>query len=153
MVSAKKISIGLLSQAAEVKVTTIRYYESIGLMAAPARTASGQRIYDQDALERLRFIRHSRELGFPVPAIRELIELQLRPGTDCAVVDGIARRQLADVRNRLQQLQALAQELEQMVVACAGGEIAHCTVMATLNDHAQCAEPVHGYGAERSIPQ
>ena len=79
----KKRTIGVLSKEADVKVTTIRYYESIGLMSEPDRSYSGQRIYQKDDVERLNFIRHARELGFSVDAIHELIALQNQPDQDC----------------------------------------------------------------------
>jgi DNA-binding transcriptional MerR regulator len=91
--SMKQMTIGRLSKAAGVKVTTIRYYESIDLMGKPERSTSGQRLYGDDAVQRLSFIRHARDLGFPIDSIRELIELQHQPGEDCAHVDVIARRQ------------------------------------------------------------
>merc|ERR1711974_519229 len=96
-------------------VTTIRYYESTDLLPEPDRSESGQRLYDQNAVERLAFIRHARDLGFSVETVRELISLQVEPDRDCAVVDQIARRQLGEVRRRLTQLEALEAELKRMV--------------------------------------
>ena len=136
-------TIGILSRACGVKVTTIRYYESIGLIREPDRTDSGQRIYDDAAVERLNFIRHARDLGFPIDAIRELMDLQESPGTDCAHVDRIARGQLADVRRRLNQLEALEAELKYMITLCKGGEIANCKVLQTLSNHDECLDE-HG---------
>ncbi len=135
-----QMTIGRLSKAAGVKVTTIRYYESIDLMGEPERSASGQRLYDEQAVQRLSFIRHARDLGFPIDSIRELINLQAHPGDDCSQVDIIARRQLADVRQKLSQLEALEAELKRMVSACAGGSIATCKVLETLGDHAHCLD-------------
>lgn len=139
----KPNTIGALSKTTGVKVTTIRYYESIGLMDEPDRSQSGQRLYDGDALERLNFIRHARELGFSVESIRELIQLQTHPGDDCAIVDEIARRHLADVRHRLSQLEALEGELKRMISSCEGGKIGACTVMECLSDHEQCLTGKH----------
>ena len=136
----KQMTIGRLSKAAGVKVTTIRYYESIDLMGEPERSTSGQRLYDDDAVQRLSFIRHARDLGFPIDSIRELIKLQHQPGEDCAHVDIIARRQLADVRQKLSQLEALEGELKRMISACEGGNISSCKVLESLGDHAMCLE-------------
>ena len=136
----KQMTIGRLSKAAGVKVTTIRYYESIDLMGEPERSTSGQRLYDDDAVQRLSFIRHARDLGFPIDSIRELIKLQHQPGEDCAHVDIIARRQLADVRQKLSQLEALEGELKRMISACEGGSIASCKVLESLSDHTLCLE-------------
>ena len=132
------MTIGKLSGATGVKVTTIRYYESIDLLDEPERSASGQRLYGAAAVERLGFIRHARDLGFPVSAIRELISLQVDPGRDCDLVDQIARRQLGEVRRRLTQLEALEAELKRMITACEGGKVANCSVLAALGHHEQC---------------
>jgi len=140
----KQMTIGRLSKAAGVKVTTIRYYESIELMGKPDRSSSGQRLYGDNAVQRLAFIRHARDLGFPIESIRELIDLQDQPGVDCAHVDVIARRQLADVRQKLSQLEALEGELKRMVSACEGGSIATCKVLESLGDHNQCLDSHDG---------
>ncbi|MEO1188613.1 MAG: helix-turn-helix domain-containing protein [Pseudomonadota bacterium] len=139
----KPMTIGRLSKAADVKVTTIRYYESIGLMGAPDRSESGQRLYGEAAVQRLSFIRHARDLGFPMEAIRDLIELQTEPDHNCSTVDSIARQQLADVRKRLNQLEALEAELKRMIASCEGGNVGNCRVMAALNDHGACLSESH----------
>ena len=139
----KSMTIGRLSKAAGVKVTTIRYYESIGLMGTPDRSDSGQRQYGDDAVQRLSFIRHARDLGFPMEAIRDLIELQTEPDHDCAAVATIARHQRADVRNRVYQLVALEAELKRMITSCEGGKVGSCQVMAALNDHGECLSDAH----------
>ena len=140
----KPMTIGRLSKAAGVKVTTIRYYESIGLMGEPDRSESGQRLYDNEAVQRLSFIKHARDLGFPIDSIRDLINLQAQPGEDCAHVDVIARRQLADVRQKLSQLEALEGELKRMVSACDGGIISSCKVLESLTDHNNCLDQHQG---------
>jgi len=139
----KPMTIGKLSKATGVKVTTIRYYESIGVMGEPDRSLSGQRLYGDDAVQRLSFVRHARDLGFPMEVIRDLIVLQTEPGRDCADVDAIARAQLADVEKRLKQLQALKSELKRMIASCEGGEVGTCAVMTALNDHSECSAETH----------
>ncbi|MCR9080211.1 MAG: helix-turn-helix domain-containing protein [Hyphomonadaceae bacterium] len=139
----RQMTIGQLSKAGGVKVTTIRYYESIGLMGEPDRSESGQRLYGDDAVHRLSFIRHARDLGFPMNAVRELMKLQTEPGSDCSAVDVIAREHLNDVRKRLSQLEALESELKRMISSCEGGEVGECRVMAALNDHSDCIAETH----------
>ncbi len=139
----KTMTIGRLSKAAGVKVTTIRYYESIELMGEPDRSESGQRLYGTGSVQRLSFIRHARDLGFSMNAIRELIELQSDPGEDCAVVERIAQDQLKNVRTRLKQLRALERELKRIVAGCVGGVVETCEIMSALNDHASCLSPAH----------
>mgnify|MGYP001344533161 FL=1 len=133
------LTIGKLGEAAGVKVPTIRYYEQIGLLPEPDRSAGNQRLYGQSALDRLAFIRHARELGFPLDAIRDLLSLSDRPDQSCAAADVIARAQLAEVESLLARVTALKGELERMVVQCAGGRIADCRVIEVLGDHSLCA--------------
>ena len=89
-----EMSIGQLSKLAGVKVTTIRYYESIGLIAEPKRSPSGRRLYGQEAVQILSFVRHGRDLGFSMNAIERLLTLQQDPDQSCDGVDSIVREQL-----------------------------------------------------------
>ncbi|WP_265502158.1 MerR family transcriptional regulator [Paracoccus beibuensis] len=138
------LSIGKLSGTTGVKVPTIRYYESIGLLPEADRSAGNQRLYDLKAQERLAFIRHARELGFPLDCIRELLSLSDRPEMSCAAADVIAKRQLVSVRDRIIRLQALQQELERMLDQCACGTISDCKVIEVLSDHQNCLHSDHG---------
>jgi DNA-binding transcriptional MerR regulator len=135
--SGQEIGIGDLARATDCKVQTIRYYEEIGLMPEPARTAGRQRRYDQRHVDRLAFIRHSRELGFSLEAIRELLSLSDRPDQPCDAVDRLARRQLEQVERRLARLTILKSELERMLEQCAGGKVRDCRVIEALSDHYQ----------------
>ena len=138
------LSIGKLGQAAGVKVPTIRYYEQIGLLPAPERSGGNQRLYPSAALHRLAFIRHARELGFPLEAIRDLLSLADRPDQSCAAADAIASAQLSAVRARIGRLQALETELERMLDQCACGTISDCRVIEVLGDHTHCTHVDHG---------
>ncbi|MEQ1929124.1 MAG: helix-turn-helix domain-containing protein [Parvularculaceae bacterium] len=137
-------TIGGLARASGVKVTTIRYYESIGLIDPPERSEGGQRLYDRNAVERMNFIRHARDLGFSLEAIRELIALASNKDRSCAEIDEIARRHAADIRHRIRRLKALEREMERMIKACAVDKVADCRVLAVLADHHLCATPDHG---------
>lgn len=138
------LTIGKLSTAAGVKVPTIRYYEQIGLLPEADRSTGNQRIYGGRTLERLSFIRHARELGFPLEAIRELLSLWDQPDIPCAAADDIAKRQLGAVKQRIVRLQALQTELERMVVQCAHGTISDCRVIEVLGNHDLCIHHDHG---------
>jgi Cu(I)-responsive transcriptional regulator len=135
--------IGQLARRTGCKVQTIRYYEQIGLMPEPMRTEGNQRRYGARHLERLAFVRHSRELGFPLEAIRELLDLADDPDRSCTAADGIARRQLHQVESRISRLQALKRELKRMIVQCRGGKIAECRIIKVLADHDLCVSD-HG---------
>ncbi len=132
-------SIGALSRLTGVKVPTIRYYEQVGLLAEPDRTAGNQRRYGRAELDRLGFIKHARDLGFSIDAITTLIALNDHPDQSCAEATDIARRQLADVREKIASLVRLEGELERIATGCAGDGIANdCYVLASLSDHSRC---------------
>src|SRR5579863_7743987 len=97
----ENLPIGEAARRSGVKVPTIRYYEQIGLLPAPPRTEGNRRCYDDGDLRRLAFIRHARELGFEVPAIRTLLTLQDDPDQPCATADIIARAHLIEVEQRI----------------------------------------------------
>ncbi|MCX8998506.1 helix-turn-helix domain-containing protein [Rhizobiaceae bacterium BDR2-2] len=132
-------SIGDLSRRTGVKVPTIRYYEQTGLMTAPDRTVGNQRRYEASDLERLSFIRHARDLGLSIEAIRELIALAAHPERPCADADRIAAEHLADVREKIARLKRLEHELERVVSLCDGNHtLGECQVIRSLSDHGLC---------------
>ncbi|MFC5443861.1 MerR family transcriptional regulator [Rhizobium halophytocola] len=132
-------SIGELSRRTGVKVPTIRYYEQMGLIEAAERTGGNQRRYEKGDLERLTFIRHARDLGFPIEAIRELISLSGHPGRPCDRADTIAAEQLAQVREKIARLQKLESELQRITGHCDGDHaIEDCYVIRALSDHGLC---------------
>jgi DNA-binding transcriptional MerR regulator len=98
------VSIGEAARQSGVKAPTIRYYEQIGLLPAPPRTSGNRRHYDSGELRRLAFIRHARELGFEIEAIRTLLTLQDNPKQSCNAADAIARARLAEVEQRIVSL-------------------------------------------------
>ncbi len=128
------LSIGQLSKATQCKVPTIRYFEQIGLMPAPLRSASKQRRYGPEQVARLKFIQHCRDLGFDQRAIRELLTLTERPTQNCKAVTEIARTHLAEVNQRMARLTTLKLDLERMIDICRGGQIANCRIIETLAD-------------------
>src|SRR3954449_3120712 len=137
------VPIGEATRQSGVKVPTIRYYEEIGLLPAPPRTEANRRLYGAADLQRLAFIRHARELGFEVDAIRTLLSLQDNPDQPCTAADEIARARLAEVEQRIASLTALKAELERMVNECACGWVAECRVIEILADHGQCRTDHH----------
>ncbi|KPF46722.1 MerR family transcriptional regulator [Rhizobium sp. G187] len=131
-------SIGDLSRRAGVKVPTIRYYEQMGLIAAPDRTEGNQRRYEKTDLDRLTFIRHARDLGFPIEAIRELLTLSRHPEEPCARADTIAKVQLDEVREKIAKLRKLEDELARIVTQCNHHTVGQCYVIQSLADHGLC---------------
>ena len=132
------MKIGDLSRATDTKVETIRYYERIGLLPKPERTGGNYRDYIPVHVERLRFIRHARGLGFEIADIRSLLTLAEDPGQDCGEADLIASGHLAAVDRKISQLELLRSELTRMIVQCRGGQISDCRIMQALGDHNLC---------------
>ena len=132
------LSIGELSRRVDVKVPTIRYYEQIGLLPVPPRTEGRQRRYGAQDVSRLSFIRHARELGFDVEAIRELMSLSAEPERPCEPADRIVLRHLESVERRIAQLTLLRSELRHMLDDCRHGQVGECRIIQVLADHEQC---------------
>ena len=137
------LTIGKLAKETGCKVQTIRYYEQIGMLPPAMRTAGNQRVYREEDLKRLAFIRHARELGFHLDAIRELLSLSDDPDHSCEDADAIAKSQLIEVEHRIARLQSLKGELENMIQQCKGGKISSCRVVEVLSDHSLCLEHDH----------
>lgn len=131
-------SIGEMARAAGCKVQTVRYYEDIGLLPAAPRTEGNQRRYPADHARRLHFILHSRELGFSIAAIRQLLALSDQPRESCAEVNALAAEHLRDVQGRIARLRLLEKELKRMLAFNCDGEINHCRVIDVLADHSLC---------------
>jgi len=134
-VTRHSVPISVASAHSRVKVPTIRYYEEIGLLPKPGRTKSNRRRYDAADLRRLVFIRHAREMGFEIDAIRALLSIQDRPDQSCEAVDAIARARLDEVERRINILLTLKAELERMIAACSRGRVAECRVIEALAAH------------------
>lgn len=143
--ATKHLTIGKLAREAGCKVQTVRWYEEIGLMPEPARTPGNQRIYSQAHADRLAFIRHARELGFPVDDIRALLGMADGPDQSCEAVDSVASRNLSAVRSRIERLKGLEAELERMIAQCRGGKVQDCRIIEVLSDHshAHCLSDEH----------
>jgi len=139
----EKFSIGQMAKAGNCKVQTIRYYEEIGLLPIPERTEGNQRFYRQDHRNRLAFIRHSRELGFSLDQIRQILAMTDDPNHSCEEVDAIAREHLREVDSRIKRLQSMKKELKRMITQCAGDKVADCRIVEVLSDHELCLTGEH----------
>ncbi len=126
------MKIGELARASITKVETIRYYERIGLLPAPPRTAGNYRSYSATHASRLSFTRRARDLGFSIEQIRALLDLADRKQYSCEAVDVIARTHLAAVKRKVADLTALRRELESLIGQCQQGTIAECRIVEAL---------------------
>lgn len=127
------LTISRLAAAAGVNFETVRYYERIGLMPPPARTASGHRVYEVAHIRRLTFIRRARELGFRIEDIRALLALAEPSHASCAQAQEIAQAHLDDVRAKLADLAKLERILARAVARCSGGPAPSCPVLDMLD--------------------
>jgi len=131
-----RLGIGEVARRAECKVETVRYYEQIGILPPPERSAGGQRRYDVDHLKRLRFVRRARGLGFTLDEVRNLLQVADDPDPTCAEVAQIARVHLGDIRAKIAHLRRLEAVLDELVAACADGARPDCPIIETLSREA-----------------
>jgi len=133
------LSIGDLSRHTGVKVPTIRYYEQMGLLPAAERSEGNQRRYDVDDRQRLSFIKHARDLGFRIEAVRDLLALNDEPDHSCANAHDIATMQLRIVREKIERLKVLEHELGRIsAITHKGDQIRDCSLIRALADHSLC---------------
>ena len=132
-----QLTIGQVAAAAAVNIQTIRYYERRGLVSALCRTASGYRQYTEDAVTRLRFIKHAQELGFSLSEVEDLLALRVRHGGACGSVELKTRQKIELVERKVRDLERLRQTLEQLAAACSARRPTDdCPILEALEDHA-----------------
>jgi Hg(II)-responsive transcriptional regulator len=130
------LTIGQVATAADVNVQTIRYYERRGMFAPSRRTAAGYRQYADDAIVRLRFIKHAQDLGFSLKEIQELLNLRVRHGAACDAVERKTRDKITLVQERIHHLQRMKRTLERLATACAARRSTDdCPILEALEDH------------------
>lgn len=128
------ITIGTLAERSSVGVETIRFYEKQGLLPKPARTLSGYRSYPEDAVERVRFIRRAKELGFTLEEIGELLALKVSHGKSCESVRQRALDKVAGIDRKMRDLRKMRKALDALVQRCSGREgIDDCTILDALS--------------------
>lgn len=125
--------IGGLSRSTGVNIETIRYYERVGMLPEPARSANGRRLYGAAEKRTLAFIRRGRDLGFTLEQIRALLALVGPDRAPCAEVQKIASTHLAEVRKKLADLVKLEAVLAGTVARCSIGATADCPVLDILD--------------------
>ena len=130
------LTIGQVARAADVNVQTIRYYERRGLVTTPRRTPSGYRQYAEDAVSRLRFIKHAQELGFSLQEIQDLLGLRVRHAAACDAVERKTRQKIDVVQQKIRDLQRMKRTLQRLAAACAARRPTDdCPILEALEDH------------------
>lgn len=130
------MTIGELARESRTKAVTVRYYERIGLLPAPRRTAGNYRVYEDEHRDQLRFVRRCRELGFTLDQIRDLLRLASHENQKCAAVDRLTAEHLDTVEHKIEDLMRLAERLRRIKRRCRGsGTIANCRILDALSPH------------------
>ncbi len=122
-----------LSRKTGCNLETIRYYEKIGVMPEPPRSANGYRCYDTRHVLRLNFVMRARKLGFSLNEVRDLLALVDRGIQTCAEVESVAARHLEHVRSRIDDLRRIEHELSRTVARCSGKQVPDCAVIDALS--------------------
>lgn len=131
------MTIGELARLGGVNIETIRYYEKIGLLPVPPRSDGGHRRYADQHLNRLVFIRRSRQLGFSLDTVRGLLD-HVQNGHSCAEIRETASVHLDDIRRKIADLQRMEQTLSATVAECERGNAPHCPIIEILShDHGE----------------
>jgi Cd(II)/Pb(II)-responsive transcriptional regulator len=139
------MKIGELAKSTGTQIETIRYYERVGLLPAPARTAGNYRLYDATHIERLSFIRHCRGLDMALDEIRVLLRFMDAPAGDCGEVNALLDEHIDHVAERLRELRALEAQLRSLRARCRESQKAeHCGILNEL-----CETARHRHSADR----
>ena len=123
-----------LARQTGCNLETVRYYEKIGMMRDPPRTAAGYRIYDPAHVSRLRFILRARELGFSLDEVRGLLALVDRGTQTCAEVKARTEVHLADIRAKIRDLQQIESVLAETASHCSGDTVPECPILDALTN-------------------
>ncbi|UQZ87999.1 Cd(II)/Pb(II)-responsive transcriptional regulator [Deltaproteobacteria bacterium Smac51] len=133
------LKIGELAERAECQVVTVRYYEKEGLLKKPPRSEGGYRLYGEDDVERLKFIRHCRHHGMALDEVKELLQYRDAPDSDCAGVSELVDRHIDDVEAKIKSLNLLKKQLIRLRGKCPrNGAVAACGIMQGLDNPALC---------------
>ena len=127
------MNIGQASKASGVNPKMIRYYESIGLLAAVGRTANGYRTYAENDVHTLAFIRRARRLGFSIERIQALMTLWRDKDRSSAEVKVIAQGHIGELQARIEELASMRRTLEHLVSCCAGDDRPDCPIIDGLS--------------------
>lgn len=126
---------GEVAKQAGVNRETIRYYERIGLLPRPSRTASGYRVYPHEVVVRAQFVKRAQELGFSLKEISELLSLRVDPHTHCGDVKRRAEVKIEDIQEKVQDLQRMKKALAKLVASCSGrGATSRCPILEALDN-------------------
>ncbi len=134
IVSDNALTIGKVATRTGCHIETIRFYEKEGLLSPPNRTEGGHRLYTSDMVGRLVFIRRSRELGFSMKEIRELLTLVDGEQVSCERVKTIADEHRRDIRSKIADLRKMERTLRELSGLCSGENVPDCPIIDVLQE-------------------
>lgn len=130
--SGDRVTIGKVAEKTGCHIETIRYYEKERLLASPERSEGGHRLYTNSLIERLVFIRRSRELGFSVLEIRGLLSIVDGEQVSCERVKHLAETHLEDIRAKVRDLRRMEKTLGELSRQCSGTDVPECPIIEAL---------------------
>lgn len=131
----ESMTIGKVAKGAAVGIETVRFYEREGLLEKPPRRPSGYREYPADTVDRVRFIKRAKELGFSLKEIKELMTLRIAPGTTCGHIRRRAEAKIEDIEAKIKTLQSMKQALRKLTAACGGkGSVSECPIIDAIGN-------------------
>lgn len=130
----KQLTVGKLAKSAGINVETVRFYERVGILPPPEKSAAGYRIYTEQSVNRLRFVCRAKALGFSLEEIKGLLALYQKPNTDCEEICHQARLKYTDIEQRIADLMKIRDALKQLEKDCPGGgrSLDECTITQCL---------------------
>jgi len=133
------ITIGKLASTCEVNIDTIRYYERKKILTPVGRTDTGYRLYSNESVSRLQFIRTAQTLGFTLNDISELLNLQSSDDSDCGDVQEKAKQKIQNIDDKINQLVKIKNALTELADSCPGkgNPLDECTILNALHNNAK----------------
>ena len=139
------LTTGRLAKEAGVKIDTVRYYEKRGLIPKPPRKDSGYRMFKEDTIKRIAFIKHAQEIGFSLHEIEELLFVRVNSKTTCSEVKKMTEAKIAEVESKILHLHRIKKALEKMVTICSANKrIGDCPILDMLDDEGASFLPEKG---------
>lgn len=137
----ESLTAGKVARLAKVNFETLRYYERRGLLPAPQRAGSNYRLYTEESVLRLRFIKQAQELGFSLREINDLLSLRARPGTRCADILRRSKAKVREIDEKVRRLKSMRKALSKLISACSGkGPITACPILESMDAKGGCCD-------------
>lgn len=151
MSTEMRLMIGELAELADVSANAVRFYEREGLMQVPPKTDSGYRLYDSEAVKRLRFIKQAQHCGFTLAEIQTLLKLRDEASSCCNDVRNKVIEKKLELGARIKAMKAMSEALDELIAECNSGDrpTEDCTILAALSEPTKPLPPMPSKGSTR----